>query len=397
MIGRESGMNVYASVIACISLFVIFFIDSSFYFVNNVSGFFRIILICIALVVFSICKWPVFCKFSHLVIFLFLCSLSALQNIVEQNIIQVLNLLVIVGCSFVVTQNLEEKKFVQYFCKFIRFISIYSLVVFFIGIFVPSLIEIFPISKIEAGRTFYNTIFSIFCQNSYVSRNYGLFWEPGAFAIFLNIALFFELFVCGPKKTNILLLVLALLSTLSTTGYACMLLLFVSFFISCFKKGFDLRLFKYFCFFIFFAAFLIYFCQNEYIWFHVFGKLESGFSNTSTETRFDAFVYPIKFLMDSPLMGIGFNDFLEIQEKYCHGMATATFVNWVAIFGFVIGSIFIVGICIFFLKYIDSFWARILIVLFVFVLFSSENFVQITFIYLLFFYGIVPFLPSRLK
>lgn len=61
--------------------------------------------------------------------------------------------------------------------------------------------------------------------SNYRLRNCGMFWEPGAFAGYINVA--FMLFINNlselfhKHRAKVVILLLALLSTLSTTGYVC--------------------------------------------------------------------------------------------------------------------------------------------------------------------------------
>lgn len=64
-------------------------------------------------------------------------------------------------------------------------------------------------------------------------RNSGPFWEPGLFVVFLNIAFFFNTFYTKElfSKTNAIFLV-NIFSTLSTTGFIVLLMIFIVYLIS---------------------------------------------------------------------------------------------------------------------------------------------------------------------
>lgn len=76
---------------------------------------------------------------------------------------------------------------------------------------------------------YYRSFFGVFYTYHYnflIPRLSGLFWEPGAYQIYLNIALFYYIF---NKKSNVfqyLILILSIILTRSTTGYciACLLI-----------------------------------------------------------------------------------------------------------------------------------------------------------------------------
>ena len=72
-------------------------------------------------------------------------------------------------------------------------------------------------------------------NNFTVSRNCGYAWEPGAFAVYLCLAIFINLFINKSEKNSKLhfwVLFLALLSTQSTTGYFILMVLIVFYFIN---------------------------------------------------------------------------------------------------------------------------------------------------------------------
>jgi len=68
-------------------------------------------------------------------------------------------------------------------------------------------------------------------------RNQGWFWEPGILQIFLNILLFIEGFVVKRNKWTIFLLIIAIITTYSTTGIFIMLILLVFIFWSYIRKN----------------------------------------------------------------------------------------------------------------------------------------------------------------
>lgn len=70
-------------------------------------------------------------------------------------------------------------------------------------------------------------------EGSSLYRNSGPFWEPGLYVVFLNIAFFFNIFYHKElfSKTNAILL-LNIFSTLSTTGFIVLLMIFIIYIIS---------------------------------------------------------------------------------------------------------------------------------------------------------------------
>ena len=84
----------------------------------------------------------------------------------------------------------------------------------------------------------YRTHESVSGLNAINKRNQGMFWEPGAYQGYLNLALMFELFsnekIQNPKgyRTKLLVLIVTILSTQSTAGYMVLTLIIMTFYFS---------------------------------------------------------------------------------------------------------------------------------------------------------------------
>ena len=125
-------------------------------------------------------------------------------------------------------------KFIQYYINILYYIAITSFFIYFPIILFPS-IETFLLQNIVPIFDILNfanvpdkTILIYNLKHTYLFRNSGPFWEPGAFAGYLIIAFIFN-FITEKKKIDkkSIVLLIAIISTLSTTAY---LALFVFFF-----------------------------------------------------------------------------------------------------------------------------------------------------------------------
>lgn len=143
---------------------------------------------------------------------------------------------------------------------------------------------------------------------SNIPRFTGFFWEPGILQIYLNILLFYSLFLYKNMK-HCALAIIGVLATGSTTGYLIMVMIFIY---SVFKLK---RTFKLIIPLIvlvpFFAAIFI-------------GNIEDklkGSKITSFWARYYDSEMAIRIAADNPVFGVGFLDlenYLKIKNKYLY-------------------------------------------------------------------------------
>lgn len=111
------------------------------------------------------------------------------------------------------------------FYRIILFIAAYSLV-FFILISILNIpinyIHINPFNSITPYRSYFGVYYSLSAVNLggiWISRNNSIFWEPGLYQVYLNFALYVNLFIKeNKKKKGLIILLLSILSTFSATG-----------------------------------------------------------------------------------------------------------------------------------------------------------------------------------
>ena len=139
------------------------------------------------------------------------------------------------GFAYFVVKTVGQK-FVPVFINLIVVFSIISLV-FYVVFFFPSLTNklvshaisspLFPLKNQEYAFT-PNYILVTFNQYQQL-RNSGPFWEPGAFAVFLNIAILFNM-MSGKKLFDYknIIFIIALITTLSTAGYLALFVIITS-------------------------------------------------------------------------------------------------------------------------------------------------------------------------
>lgn len=160
--------------------------------------------------------------------------------------------------AYLVLCIVKENFFIRY-VNVLYILGIIGLCIHISTLLIPSLFDFFidqvvPLVPNQFDKSMqiwhnYHIIIFDFWQHD-LFRNSGAFWEPGANAGFTLLAMFFNMFLFNKKiwdKKNILF-ILVVISTLSTAGYASLLvLLFIN---PQFKQKLGLKIVSFFCVFI---------------------------------------------------------------------------------------------------------------------------------------------------
>ncbi len=213
---------------------------------------------------------------------------------------------------FLVAIILKER-FVKVFVTVIYWISVISLSIYFLSLIpgvksflMDSLAPNFVSLNVEAAvyeggganLIIYNFQSGQELEAIGLMRNSGPFWEPGMFAVFLNIALIFHNLIekSGLKFCNAILIT-ALITTFSTGGFLSGLVILVSYFL-CKKQnilisllGFALIIFVYY-----------QLMELEYVGEKMLNQMR--YDNVGSDTsRFGAFNTQIQMILNSPIVG----------------------------------------------------------------------------------------------
>jgi hypothetical protein len=138
-------------------------------------------------------------------------------------------------------------------------------------------------------------------------RNTGMFWEPGAFAGYLVLALFFLISDGQALSRQGLVLIAATLTTQSTTGYLALLVLVIFYvFKEVWGKNTAVRwvVLPLLLVVLITGSFSL-FSQVSFLSEKITSQIESARlgEGTSRINRFGNFLYDIKWIADSPLIG----------------------------------------------------------------------------------------------
>lgn len=345
-------MNIFGSkreIVLCINIALMLFVTSSFFMSNmllgNVAFYLGWLSLFLTILPFKRIYSPKTIRIG--IILIGLVFLSSLVNNDSMVVIFLMVVPLMLGILYTITFTFEE--IAKAYVKVMAIICIISLVCFIGSILLPSVFCRDMVYRESQGDYFYH-FFYIFVKRDDATnlRNYGMFWEPGAFQAFISLAL---LFVLQKPKLNIpifIIFTLATASTFSTTGYItyAILLLF------CNKKYWS-RYQRIFVYVMIVVAALVVVNFSELLLegeSSTFGKLEElneggmdNFEMTSTSVRYYALIKPIEAFFKDPIFGVGYLGLQKYTEIYLHGMITCTFVNYFAIYGLFFGLIMVSG------------------------------------------------------
>lgn len=380
-------------IIAFFAMFFLLTIDTSFFTLETFSGTLRLIIAIVSIAAIILTRFQktvlsnqFFTRVKRTISF-FIISLILPVLYGNYNMKQMIIMVVIWVVGYLVVLFVPYEEFKDIFTSIMTFLAIFSLITFAIKLVSVNLFSWLPTIE-KNGVIYYNAIFAIISSSNFTLRNFGIFWEPGAFAIFLNIALYFELFENKFNPKRVLLFFITIISTVSTLGIFCIFILFFAFITV--NKNFISNKIK---FVVSVAAALcvigMFVFGDDYI-LQAFGKLgilEGSTVNDSTNVRINAIIYPGTAFLQNPILGVGYDDYLFIQERFCENMATCSFLNLLCLFGLTGGLLPIIGCIRFFIINNQSFFTKCFLLGFVLLLFSTENFILCIILYILVFYG----------
>lgn len=250
-------------------------------------------------------KWVIlYCLF-----FIILVSLNS-----ESNPRSLLVLLLRLSIAVYVVHILDFKQFSLIFNKIILFlilVSLFSVLVIYFNI--PS-----PLPDFVAidGRPLRNFIFFGVWESTIfhsVYRNSGIFWEPGAFQIFINLAFIFSIVNNTMSIKRYFVFLFGIVSTVSTTGVIAFILLSPVFWFSIINKSRFKALYigAASLFIVISFSFILPFILTK------FSGGESGEASVSFLSRYYDFVISLNIFYDNFSLGYGFGS--QVKNAITYG------------------------------------------------------------------------------
>ena len=278
---------------------------------------------------------------------------------------------VIVISSYLVIQSLSYEDFLKKYTDCIMVIALFSIAAYFLYKVAPGAFGAFPRQLWRNHSVlFVNLWLSVVpvgMQDYF--RNFGIFYEPGIFQFYLNIALLIELF--SNKKINVfrvLVLTVAVITTLSTNGYISIVLVFFAYGLfvilgsgnrdKIYIKNRD-KLYRKIGFLALLSVIAIIFVvliDKGIIGSRVFMKFSSTKTSGSYYDRTNAISYALSKIFQNPLLGVAARG---IEDSY---NATFTPLNWMMLYGIVIEGYALVGYSKMFSRLTSNRWLKIFVV-----------------------------------
>lgn len=226
---------------------------------------------------------------------------------------------------------------------YIRFVNIFAFisVILYVVLFVPGSYDILmelsdnfkPFFPTEFIGYEYNPNIVIFNLHGYEftpRRNSGPFWEPGSFAVFLTIALIMQIII--DNRFNLrknLILLIAIVTTFSTTGYLVTMLILLSTFLVNTKSKFTNLIIVL----LFIYPFFWLLTNLDFLLPKISDNIK--LAPQTTGSRFGSALADIRLLKNNPLLGYGRNieatygiSFFVKKEMHRNNGLTKLFVQW---------------------------------------------------------------------
>lgn len=201
----------------------------------------------------------------------------------------------------------------------VRFRYVYFNILYFFScislvLFVLQLIGLsFPVLWYNGAKTNSIFIYSWATESQTIPRNYGLFWEPGAFSAYLLLItlLYFnnlgDLFKDTRFRKKIIVLFLALISTTSTTGFIILSIIIVYYYATK-SKNFIKTAFLYLPIAI--ITIYIAFTQLDFMGDKLLDQFETGneINGDYATSRYGSMLFDKHYILKHPFVGNGLHE-----------------------------------------------------------------------------------------
>lgn len=262
--------------------------------------------------------------------------------------------------AYLFARECTFEQFSYCFCKFMRIIAVVSLICWALS----GVIKAMPLPVItNTVGVKYKTLIltNVPMSDSLARRNMGPFWEPGAYQVYLNIALFLALFI--EKKNNKLFDAALFVGTCVSTFSGAALIPAV---MTIAAYAIEKKQMSSFFLVVIIGAGMIYLYNGGFLG-EVTDKLTNTAETNSIVYRWIGIEGAVKGFLENPLFGSSpqMNEYIKatLAYKYLghyYSSNTNTYLNYFAYFGFFVGGFMLLRAYNLFRKNITSFTAVML-------------------------------------
>lgn len=248
--------------------------------------------------------------------------------------------------AIVIVSIFTRKRFLEIFSDWTLIFCVVSIIALAVNYLAPSALSVFPAID-PTSRTRFALLTTIPGAWSIVpdsARIQGINWEPGAFQFFINLSLIINYYrEYKNKREKLLRAVLyyvTLILTYSTTGIACGAIIFILYF-SQNKKIKTIAVPLYIGIII--AGYVYMSTRTEgYIHYALYQKVEDATNyqygdDNSSSVRVESIIYPMKHIIEEPLIGMSQAEVASYENIVGHTMLTCTIVNYFSYYGVLSG------------------------------------------------------------
>ncbi|WP_157052569.1 O-antigen ligase family protein [Priestia koreensis] len=229
-------------------------------------------------------------------------------------------------------------------------------------------------------------------------RNQGPFWEPGAFQAYLNLAVFFKLFLVKRNLKNLefLILITAVFSTLSTTGIIVLCLLILARGINNDKSDWKFKTINVVTIVTILGISLFNSNINE----QLFSKFNNSSSSViSSETRKESIITNMKIISQNPFTGFGitngsglYNKISSLNKDIDQNVNTSTLLYSWSIFGIVYALLSLYAYMKLSTAFVKGILPKIIVLIAILIITNTEDWTYSVWFNVLLIYGIM--MPS---
>lgn len=337
-----------SSRIEYIIVFLLIFLSGSFVVSNDIISSFA--TIALWLVTFVLCMLNN--KFSEnkaTLVTILLAMTLFVSNLVNGEFgVVTFNHLFSIFASLLVVKTMSSKSFALIYTRIIKIICVISLVGYSAIYFVPSVFSHFIVTN-SVGSAFSNYwLYVASLPFSFFNRNYGMYWEPGAFSAFISLGFMLDTYYLrNSKALDFFIYIVTIITTFSTTGIIAIMLMSLYLVVnkSIFTRGTRYLMLGFIALALLFAAIYpeLFFSSSGESAFGKFQAYQGGDDTGTVAIRVYAIEYGIKGFLQNPLLGCGIHGLENLSMNYTNGHNVCTFINWFAFFGLFFGIIMCTG------------------------------------------------------